>query len=66
MFDNDKKEKIKAVKHTAIMIILQNILVTAMWIGLSLAFNKWWVGLFSLFTFQSVKYKFDDGGKDAD
>lgn len=56
----------KTERQLVIMTTIQNVLVTAMWVGLALAFHKWWIGLFSLFTFQTLKYKVRKETKDAD
>lgn len=44
-------------KQIAVMSIIQNIVITALWIILAVVFNKWWIALFSLLTYKSVTYK---------
>ena len=60
MFTNKEIEILKTARQIAIMSIIQNMIVTGLWIALAVIFNKWWVGLFSLITFKSVTYKKDD------
>lgn len=42
-------------------IMLQNILVTAMFVGLAILADKWWISLFSFITWQNIKYNFKTG-----
>lgn len=43
-------------KQIAVMSIIQNMVITALWIILAVVFNKWWIALFSLLTYKSVTY----------
>lgn len=42
-------------------IMLQNILVTAMFVGLAILADKWWISLFSFITWNNIKYDFKTG-----
>lgn len=57
------KELYKTAKNIIVMVTIQNILVTAAWVVLAIAFDKWWISLFSLITFKNIPFKVPDGDK---
>lgn len=50
-------EKDKELTKVIIMVTVQNIVTTVLWIILAITFEKWWIGLFSFFTYKSITYK---------
>lgn len=55
------KELYKTSKNIIVMVTIQNILVTAAWVVLAIAFDKWWISLFSLITFKNIPFIVSDG-----
>ena len=43
----DKKREEILTKHILWACVLKNIIYTALWIGLAIFFDKWWIALFS-------------------
>lgn len=58
------KELYKTTKNIIVMVTIQNILVTAAWVVLAIAFDKWWISLFLLITFKNIPFNIDNGDKD--
>ena len=54
------KEELKLI----LMIIIENILVCALFIILAVIFKKWWISLFSLITFKPITFKSSKGDKE--
>ncbi len=38
-----------------IAILINNIIILALWVILAIAFNKWWIVFFSIFFFDTIK-----------
>ena len=38
-----------------IAVLISNIINLSLWVILAIAFNKWWVVFFSMFSFASIK-----------
>lgn len=62
-----RKEKIsKDEAKLAITIVLQNIVMTALFVILAIVFKKWWISLLSFLTWQNVTYKITKKEKEDD
>lgn len=38
-----------------IAVLINNIIILALWVILAIAFNKWWIVLFSIFFFDTIE-----------
>ena len=38
-----------------IAILINNIIILALWVILAIVFNKWWIVFFSIFFFDGIK-----------
>lgn len=40
-----------------IAVLINNIMILALWVILAITFNKWWIVFFSIFFFDNIKNK---------
>ena len=47
-------------------VLLENVAMMICWTVLAIYFGKWWIALFSVFCFSSLKHRTDEGGDRKD
>lgn len=54
------------MKSAYYAVLLENVAMMICWTVLAIYFGKWWIALFSVFCFSSLKHRTDEKGDGKD